>query len=276
MFAQKLEQTYDVSISQDEIGFIATYFAAHMERNVRNMLSKFNKIAIVCSTGGGSAFLIKLKIENLFSGKDIRTFSFFQEDALLEYHPDVIFTVTDLYHKFDVPIIKIKELLDDNDILKIRNMFNLGKENVIENIGMLATLMKKECFFVFEEDMKYEDVLKVMSKNVERLGLASSGYESSVLLRESYVSTIYKNGISIPHPLTNFAKENLISVGIVKSKNSLAKIVFMANLLKDNNPLLQEITRILFDVMENENHVNFLMEANSFEDFTMRLYTLNK
>ena len=275
-FAQKLEKAYNVSISQDEIGFIATHFAAHMERQARNLLGRFNRIAIVCSSGGGSAFLIKLKMERLFVGKDVQTFSLFQEDALMEYHPDVIFTIADLYHKFDVPIIKIKELLDDNDILKIRNMFNLGIQNVIENIGKLASLMRKDCFFVFEEDMKYEDILKTMAKNVETLDLVHGDYVQNVLMRESYVSTIYKNGIAIPHPLNNCAKENVISVGIVKSKNSTAKIVFLANLKTGSIHLLQEITRILFEVMESEDSVNFLKEANSFEDFTMRLYTLDK
>ena len=275
-FAQKIEHAYNVSISQDEIGFIATHFAAHMERQARNLLGQFNRIAIVCSSGGGSAFLIKLKLERLFVGKDVQTFSLFQEEKLMDYHPDVIFTITDLYHKFDVPIIKIKELLDDNDILKIRNMFNLGIQNVIENIGKLASLMRKDCFFVFEDDLPYEDMLKKMAFNVENLDLVHGDYVQNVLMRESYVSTIYKNGIAIPHPLNNCAKENVISVGIVKSKQSRAKIVFLANLKTGSMPLLQEITRILFEVMESEESVNFLKEANSFEDFTMRLYALEK
>ncbi len=278
-FVQELEKTYNVTIKQDEIGFIATHLAAHMERQARQVLERFNRIAIVCSSGGGSAFLIKLKLETLFVGKDIRTFSLLQEDELIKYQPDVIFTITDLYYKYDVPIIKINELLDDNDILKIKNMFNLGRQNVIENTGKLVSLMRKDCFFIIDENMEYEDILKMMSKNVEKLGFANEEYEKNVLLRESYVSTVYNNGLAIPHPLNNCAKENVISVGIVKSKNKTktsVKLIFLVNLLANNMGLFQELTRVLYDIMENEESIHFLKEANSFEDFTMRLYTLNK
>lgn len=278
-FVQELEKTYDVVIEQDEIGFIATHLAVHMERQARQVLESFNRIAIVCSSGGGSAFLIKLKLETLFNGKDIRTFSLLQEDELMKYHPDIIFTITDLYYKYNVPVIKINELLDDNDILKIKNMFNLGRQNVIENKSKLVSLMRKDCFFIIEDDLEYEEILKTMSKNVEKLGLADDEYEKNVLLRESYVSTIYENGLAIPHPLNNCAKENVISVGIVKPKNKMqkkVKLVFLVNLVANNMKLFQEVTRVLYEIMENEESVHFLRESSSFEDFTMRLYTLNK
>ncbi len=278
-FVQELEKAYNVTITQDEIGFIATHFAAHMEREARALLGNFNRIAIVCSTGGGSAFLIKLKLESLFIGKDIKTFSLLEEDELTLYHPDVIFTISDLYGKYDVPIIKINELLDDNDILKIKNMFNLGQQNVIENTGKLVYLMRKDCFHIINEEMEYEDILKMMAKNMERLGFAEKGYEKNILLRESYVSTIYKNGIAIPHPLNNCAKENVVSIGIVKSKHrndKRVKVIFLVNLLVDNMKLLNELTRVLFEVMESEESVRYLNEATSYEDFTMRIHTLNR
>lgn len=278
-FVQELEKAYHVTITQDEIGFIATHFAAHMEREARALLGNFNRIAIVCSTGGGSAFLIKLKLESLFVGKDIQTFSLLEENELTKYHPDVIFTISDLYGKYDVPIIKINELLDDNDILKIKNMFNLGQQNVIENTGKLVYLMRKDCFHIIEEEMEYEDILKMMAKNMEQLGFAEKGYEENILLRESYVSTIYNHGIAIPHPLNNCAKENVVSIGIVKSKvkgEKDVKVIFLVNLLVDNMKLLNELTRILFEVMESEASVRYLNEATSFEDFTMRIHTLNK
>ena len=83
-----------------------------------------------------------------------------EESELTKYHPDVIFTISDLYGKYDVPIIKINELLDDNDILKIKNMFNLGQQNVIENTGKLVCLMRKDCFHIIDEEMEYEACIR--------------------------------------------------------------------------------------------------------------------
>ena len=114
---------------------------------------------------------------------------------------------------------------------------------------------------------------------MEQLGFAEKGYEENILLRESYVSTIYKHGIAIPHPLNNCAKENVVSIGIVKSKTKNdkdVKVIFLVNLLVDNMKLLNDLTRILFEVMESEESVRYLNEATSFEDFTMRIHTLNR
>ena len=55
-FADMLEEKYHVKATRDEIGFIATHFAAHMEKELHQNLNSFERIAIVCSSGGGSAF----------------------------------------------------------------------------------------------------------------------------------------------------------------------------------------------------------------------------
>ena len=54
-FAGMLEEKYHVKTTQDEIGFIATHFAAHMEKELHHKLNLYHRIAIICSSGGGSA-----------------------------------------------------------------------------------------------------------------------------------------------------------------------------------------------------------------------------
>lgn len=272
-FTNELERNYHVHVTQDEIGFIATHFAAHMEKEARDKLSRFNRIAILCSSGGGSAFLIKLKLESLFTSSNIQTFSLMEQDEVNAFHPDVIFTITDLEETYDVPIIKINELLDDTDILKIKNMFGLSDEQPHEND--VTAFFKKDCFYIVEDEVDYEQLLKMMAQHVEDSHYAEAGFMKYVMEREKFLMTIYNHGVAIPHPIEMCGIQNVISVAIIKSdihfEEKQPKVIFMVSLKKTNMELHQLITRILFDVMSDEKYVEDLRGVASFEDFILKI-----
>ena len=81
-FSNMLKEKYNVEVTNDEAGFIATHFAAHMEREKQNKLERFNRIAVICSSGGGSAYLIKLQIESIFKKANVEAFSFTQMEEV--------------------------------------------------------------------------------------------------------------------------------------------------------------------------------------------------
>ena len=84
---------------------LTTYFAMNMEKQLVYKFKKYNSIAIVCSSGGGSAQLIKFKISNLFKDTDIRTFSILQMKELEDFNPNIIFSICELNTKLEVPVI---------------------------------------------------------------------------------------------------------------------------------------------------------------------------
>ena len=48
-----LKEKYGVDVTNDEAGFIATHFAGHMEKERKEKIMRFNRIGVVCSSGGG-------------------------------------------------------------------------------------------------------------------------------------------------------------------------------------------------------------------------------
>ncbi|MGL5647177.1 MAG: BglG family transcription antiterminator [Clostridium sp.] len=125
--SNRLKEKYNVVATRDEIGFITIYFILHMEKEVLDKLKNYKKIAIVCASGEGSSYLIKLKLESLFTKACIETFSVLQIENLEEYKPDIIFSITDLILKIDTPVVYIKELLSDLDILNIKQLVMFEK-----------------------------------------------------------------------------------------------------------------------------------------------------
>lgn len=273
-FCDMLSEKYQVTVTHDEIGFVATHFVVHMEKESRYKMKRFNKIGVVCSSGGGSAYLIKMKIESLFEEADVRTFSLMDMKDLTEYQPDIIFTIKELDIPVQVPVIYIKELLDDTDLLRIKEVLHFDMYDSFsldDGQPYYTSLFQKEFFEIVDDDKEYLDILKEMAEQIEASGYGGKGYCQYVLERESYMNTIYVNGICLPHPIEMCAEKNLISVKILKRpilyEHKQARMIFMISLTKDGYEILKDITRKLYELMNNDRLVNELGKSASFEEF---------
>lgn len=273
--SQMLEDKYGIKITRDEIGFIATHFAVHMEKEFANKFKKYYKIAIVCSTGGGSAYLTKLKIASLFETSNIETFSILQIKELEEFNPDIVFSTIDFNINLKVPLIYIKELLDDYDILKIKQLVSLDKihgASISETKDYYIKRFFDPNYFLIEKrEDDYIKCISNMSKIVEKAGIGGEDYSKLLLKRESFSSTIYLNGVAIPHPIEMKANKDLVFVKIFKNpiifNNKKVSIIFMIALKKDNLELHKQITQDLFEIMNDIQMIQRLIKVNSFKEF---------
>lgn len=275
-FSNKIADKYSIDITNDEVGFIAAHFAVHLENELYSKLKNYQKIALICSTGKGSALLMKLKIEMLFPGSDIRTYSLVDESEVENFNPDIIFSNWKLNKKFKMPVIYIDTLIDDLDILKIKNTFKMGKKDEIYSIkNDFNMLFRKEMFNIVNSNNDYIDIIKLMGKSIEESGYAEENYTTYVLEREKHMSTIYDNGIAIPHPINVCGKDNIVNVLILRNKvfykGKEVKIIFMVSLEKDNLNYHEIITRVLFKIMQNEKLVEKIQSSESYEDFIINI-----
>lgn len=273
--AKILEDKFHIIITKDEIGFIVTHFAVHMEKEIGYRFSKYTNIAIVCSSGGGSAYLIKLKIQTLFTSATIETFSLLQMQELQDFKPDIVFSISELNIKLEVPLIYIKELLDDYDILKIKQLLmfdDVDNISIKESKSYFINRLFDSQFFSIEEKIDdYLDCLKQMSKSLEVAGVGGKGYSELVLQREKYASTVYLHGVAIAHPLEMNANTDRIAIKIIRQPyqqgERVVRVIFMVALSKENIALHKEITSDLFDIMNDYTLVQNIIKVNSYQEF---------
>ncbi|WP_300280338.1 BglG family transcription antiterminator [Peptacetobacter sp.] len=275
-FANMISEKYEVIITEEEVGFIATHFCVHMEKEgYRNYLN-IEKIAIVCSSGGGSSYLLQMKIINLFKNSNIKTFSFYDIKSIEEFEPDIIFSIKELDLSISVPVIIIKEFLDDNDMLNIKKLLlftDRDKQvslNETKNV-FIKNILKKEYFSIDYTNENYIDIISEMAEEIEKDGIGGAEYKNRVLERESYVSTIYTNGIAIPHPIEMGSNEDLVSIKILKNevfyKDKKVNIIFMVSLQKKNYELQKEITKSLYNLIQDIEIIKKLHKAKTYEEF---------
>ncbi|MDD7466320.1 MAG: BglG family transcription antiterminator [Floccifex porci] len=276
-FSNMLKEKYNVEVTNDEAGFIATHFAAHMEREKQNKLERFNRIAVICSSGGGSAYLIKLQIESIFKKANVEAFSFTQMEEVENYDPDLIFTILPLQKEFSVPVIHIKELLDELDLIQIRQMLqyeNCDSFILADTKDTIYSLFRKE-FFEYSDANDYMKLIKEMALKIENSEYGQEHYADYVLEREKYMNTIYMNGISIAHPINLCSKKNLVSVTILKNpihyENKEVRIVFMVCLRKEEDYIHKQITEKLFQFMNHKNQIQKVIKQHTFEDLIVAL-----
>ena len=275
--SKRLEKEYEIKINQHEIGFIATHIAVPFEKRQGENFKQKYKIGIVCSSGGGSAYLIKLRLQEIFPNAEVKNFSLLDKEKIIEFLPDLIFSITDLSFEVNAPVILIKEILDDLDYKKIkesvRYVDDFGK--VTNPQQYFLSLFSKKHFICIKRKLEYKDILETMAQKVVEDGACAPSYPKDVWERESFLNTIYTNGVTIPHPIEMTGNKNLISVALVQSdieyEERKPQIIFMVSLIKGNLELHKQVTKYLSIIMEDKNVVNKLRGSQSYEEFMHKL-----
>jgi len=258
-FSEFLKDYVGDVISNDELGFITVHFLNHVEKEKNKQINKYERVAVVCTTGGGVSNLIKTQIISIFPNSLVRTFSFWEESNIELFHPNIIFSVVPLKKAPNVPTIYIKELLTDKDINNIKKVLFLENFPIYKNkdIGRLKNYLElfKSSLIMITETSDYHDLISIMARTLINQGYANKKFERDVLLREEYMSTVYKNGIAIPHPIEMKAKKSAIAVAIVKpeikTQQDSVKLVFMVCLSTEDFHYYSQISNGLFQLMQD-------------------------
>lgn len=255
-----LKDRFGYETSNDELGLIAVHFLNHSEKERKNRINQYEKVAVICTSDGGISELVKTRLQSIFPKSEVKSFPFWNYSEAKSFHPKVIFSSVPLKENPDIPVIYIKELLSDKDLENIKRMLFLKDDSTSDNkysehATQYLSLIKPELFKIATSD-SYLNLIDDMSREMIKKGYAYKSFDKDVALRERYMSTVYKNGIAIPHPIEMDGKESAISLCIVNPKlieNSKdIKLVFMICLTKEDSYYYKSISNGLFQLMQNE------------------------
>lgn len=266
--ADMLEEAFNIQITAVEVGLICTHLAVHFERHKYRQINNYRKIAIVCSSGGGSAHLIKLQLSYLFTDATIGTFALNAEEQISTFRPDIIFSIRPLRATYQVPVVLINELGLDLTPNTLLEAIAQQSSNVAENDKQVFLSLFDKHYFRREKGITYPQLLAQMSNQLEDDGIVESGFTQSVLERENLLSTLYGERLAIPHPLELLAKQNQISVALFQpTPNEPVKIIFLLAIQGQQVNLIRMVTEKTFQLLGKEQMLRELSETSSFEEF---------
>jgi lichenan operon transcriptional antiterminator len=273
---EEIEKKYGYTLTRDEVGYIALHLAAYFEREKQQVLEKVKRIVVICSTGGGSAHLIRLKLEKVFPEAMIMTVANKNLQAFKKDLPDLFLSTIPLENEIDgVPVIQIKNFLDEYEIKKIidKTALHVSEKSLKSSRSCDLQSLFQENYFQIIDSGDYLGVIREQAKRMVADKVASEDFAELVMEREEKFSTIYEQGVAGPHPIRLTAKENTIGVTIFKNPivwgNREVRIIFLINLKQGHLFLHKEISKLLTQLMENESERNRLLSVKSFEEFLL-------
>lgn len=262
--SKRLSDFFNVTLSEDEIGFLAMHFGASRER--KNCNDKI-KIAVLCHYGIGTAQLLAEKIKKcIFKAEVIGVFPVRCLDLVQEKDIDCIISTQNLdEHKIKLPIMVIEDILSDAAIKKINKYINLEKNKK----DTLLKMFHPKAFYKFKAANK-DEVIKILSAKMIQNDLIDNDIMLSVLERENQSSTDIGNLVAIPHTTLNGIHKSVIGVAILDEPiiwdKDKVQIVFMIcfNLAEIKNI---QIFKYMYNIIEDINVVESLIKSDDFVKF---------
>ncbi|MBS4536776.1 transcription antiterminator [Clostridium sp. D2Q-14] len=264
--ASIIEDEIKYKIDENEIGYIAMHFGGAIERK-KKLNQKTKKIAIICSSGMGTSNLLLAKLKNSLNidADFIGTFPLHKIKNVIKLKPDVILTTIPIKEKTNIPTILVSTILDDSDLIHIRNKI----KNINKNF---EDFFEKDLFF---KDIDYShklDVIEFLTQKMIEKNYINKKVKKSIIERESVSSTAIGNLIAIPHPLEAVEVKSSICIGILKEsieweKDRKVQLVLVLILAKENANIFEELFNTLYQVTKSPSSVSKLIKSNDFEKF---------
>lgn len=179
MFSKWLEERFQLTIASDEIGYLATHMTVPYHKWQQHLIENIYRIAVVCSSGGGMAYLVEMKLRRIFPRAKIQTFSMFEIEDIQTYFPDLIFSIIELTIEVDCPVILMSEIQSELDYLEVSENLSLLKSDETFSIERAFFDLFSEGLFCIEKDRVYSEILDDLADQVEEQ-VGFSGYKRSL------------------------------------------------------------------------------------------------
>jgi lichenan operon transcriptional antiterminator len=256
-----INDTYSMYLNEDEIGYFALHFNLAMER--LNMKNNKKNVLIVCSTGLGSAQLLKANFLRYYGGQ-VNVVHSIQVSDLPEYDIesyDVILSTIPLANEYHIPIIHVQTFLEDTSRRDIQEALDANTSNI-------ASYFDEQLFFINLDFENKKDVLKYMCEKITKVKKVDKKFYEAVMHREKIATTSFGNLVAIPHPNRLLSSETFAAVGILNKPilwdDKKVQLVFLISIentkVHDVQEFYQRVSRLLI----SRNKVRELIKNKSY------------
>lgn len=273
------ESILKVKFPESEIAYIAMYFDALFERNVKDKFSY--KVLIVCNGGLATSSLLKTRIKAMIPEIQILDICRLRdvESSLKKYEVDFLISAVPLVLD-DYKVIQVNPLLGLDDIEKIKaETFNRRYEN---NCKFLVEKVQNKSQSGISKILpeKYSQIGIELNDWREAIGLAAEPLIKDKKIKRQYINEIIKvienignymvfiPEIAFVHAEPTLVIENSVSLLVLKKaikfgskKETTVKVIVVLANKNENMNLVN-----LINIITKEGNIKKLKEATCYED----------
>jgi len=275
-----IEENLKVSMTQDEVGFIAAYFGLFISEQ-ELVKPKDYKIAVICGTGRVTAKLVESQLRNIFDSKT--TIDLFSDDKVigevLDTYDLVLSTVKTKYNT-NIRVLYIDKIFD-KEVLKrkIKELLYSEKLDMPLVQGMdtlLLSILKEERFFILNSQLSYQENIDLMVDSLYLKGYVDEGFKDRIREREKKSTMAINDSVALPHTINYKSKQILISLGVSKdgvkiNSHEKIKLIFLICLPEQTNDdsILVRVYDEIITIANNQKAVDDISKIDNFKELIL-------
>ncbi|MCH4168700.1 MAG: BglG family transcription antiterminator [Streptococcaceae bacterium] len=233
--SQKLEESFDLIIPEDEVAFLAVHIQAFKERKKEDNEYRI-KVLLVCSSGKGTSQLLAARIRREYPRIEISRILSIQELIETQVTEDLILSTVNLMMK-NQSIIYVSPVLSQSDQKAINQFLEIKNQSSTRN-HEFSRLINSKLIFLDKSFDTYELALNFIGKQLSDGGFASSQVIESAIDREKLSFTSIGK-FATPHGNPKFIKKSTIVFLRLKKEikwgNDKVRYIFFI-CIKDETP----------------------------------------
>ena len=277
--AKVIEEKYHVIVPEDEVGYITAYFGAYiLEYSIGQQ--KPYRIALICSTGRGTARLISSQLKKLLGhNAEMDLYSEKQVSEELLYDYDIVFSTVTLPFESKKQIIRIKDIFDEKELLlhiqKVKYLEKvdfLGEET--SGVSLIAALLEENTFFLLDEKKSYLENTKMMIEQLTERGFVDERFWERISEREKNSTMVFGHNVAFPHTVNEQREGKLVfALGISTKKlksecGENVQLIFLLALPKNkelDDSVLVRIYDEMISIAQNEQYIAEITKAENYK-----------
>ncbi len=259
-FGKMIEEHFDITIPEDELGYLALYFALSKHKS-----QEVKRVIILCNYGVATSQLIREQIKERFPQLEVvGIYPLYYLEVVMTQDIDLIISTVDLEQcKVTKPLVVIKQFLDEDALKDIEKVFDTPQEST------LLDYFEPDALFLLNTETK-ADTLAQMSERMLELEYFDQDTVDKIYEREEVSSTDIGNLIAIPHAIIETGRRSVIGIGILEKPiiwdREKVQIVFMIG-MNFTDAQKNNVFRHLYRIIKDVSNVNYLISGRSFETF---------
>ena len=203
-----LRKHFGHPLELSELSYLALYFELILHENETASQGEKHRIAVVCTTGRGTAHMIKRQLMRVL-GYDIEITQYSEENfnpATNDNYFAIFTTIPLKLGRLNSPVVQIKNLFDDQWLREEWQRVNHYHQKNLKTVILTFSRLSKAA--------SYRDYLIHMIHRLKALDLVDDDFEKRILDREKEQSTVFGNGIAFPHTVNQSLQKTVLMLGV--------------------------------------------------------------
>ena len=265
--ASTIQRERDIIVDEDEISYIALHIGSHLERQAqaKNRVSativspSYYDVHIVMRESVEKMLGAEVSIESVITRTDVRPG---------DINTEMVITTIPLPFESD-SIVLVQPFLTEADVDAVRKVAararRIRRRSAIRE--QLLKYFQAETFFRNVRFDNPEDMIRGLGSSLISLGIIDESYIDSAIERENMSSTVFVDGLAVPHAMSMTAERPTIAIAVNEEPSDWGEhkvsVVALIAFAASGREEFQSVFEQIVDVFADRTRMNEVVKNSS-------------